>query len=200
MTIPKLPLLAAVLPLAATLFLAPAQLRADTYEIFDLGSDNARNIVGIDTSGEVVIANGILFTYQTYSNGVVVNTTSTKPSLTYDDGTPCSPPGSVPSGFALALSSESVCNNGRTGFGSSFNPNGDASGVYTGPISSLTLIDASGTTDEAFLNASGDFAWSDGVHEENFEAIDITTPEPGSLLLFGTGCLGLLGVLRRKLS
>jgi hypothetical protein len=196
MKIPKLPLLAAVLPLAATLFLAPAQLRADTYKLVDLGNDNGRPIVGIDTSGQVVIANGILFEYQTYSNGVVVNTTSTLPSLTYDDGTPCS----VPSGFALAPSSESVCNNGRTGFGSSFNPNGDTSGVYTGPISSLTLFDTSGSTDGAFLNASGDFAWSDGVHEENFEAIDLTTPEPASLLLVGTGCLSLLGVLRRKLS
>ena len=196
MKIPQLPLLAAVLPLAATLFLAPAQLRADTYKLVDLGSDNARNIVGIDTSGQVVIANGILFEYQTYSNGVVVNTTSTLPSLTYDDGTPCS----VPSGFALAQSSQSVCNNGRTGFGSRSNPNGDTSGVYTGPISSLTLFDTSGSTDGAFLNASGDFAWSDGVHEENFEAIDLTTPEPASLLLVGTGCLSLLGVLRRKLS
>jgi hypothetical protein len=191
----KRPLLAAVLPLAATLFLAPAQLHADTYKLVDLGNDNGRSIVGIDTSGQVVIANGILFEYQTYSNGVLVNTTSTLPSLTYDDGTPCS----VPSGFALASSSESVCNNGRIGFGSRSNPNGDTSGVYTGPISSLTLFDTSGTTDGAFLNASGDFAWSDGVHEENFEAIDIT-PEPSSLLLFGTGCLSLFAVLRRKLA
>jgi PEP-CTERM motif len=196
MKISKLPLLAAILPLAATLFLVPARVHADTYQLVDLGNDNGRSIVGIDTSGQVVISNGILFEYQTYSNGVVVNTTSTLPSLTYDDGTPCS----VPSGFALAQSSESVCNNGRTGFGSRFNPNGDTSGVYTGPISSLTLFDTSGSTDGAFLNASGDFAWSDGVHEENFEAIDLTTPEPGSLLLVGTGCLSLFGVLRRKLS
>jgi PEP-CTERM motif len=193
MKISKLPLLAAILPLAATLFLAPAQLHADTYHLVDLGNDNARPIVGIDTSGQVVISNGILFDYLTYSNGVVVNTTSTLPSLTYDDGTPCS----VPSGFAPATSSEVVCNNGRIGFGSRSNPNGDTSAVYTGPISSLTLFDTSGSTDGAFLNASGDFAWSDGVHEENFEAIDLT-PEPASLLLVGTGCASLLGMLRRK--
>jgi hypothetical protein len=196
MKISKLPLLAAILPLAATLFLIPAQLHADTYKLVDLGDDNGRSIVGIDNLGEVVIANGILFDYQTFSNGVLVNTTSTLPSLTYDNGTPCS----VPSGFALASSSEVVCNNGRTGFGSRFNPNGDPSGVYTGPISSLSFFDSSGTTDGAFLNSSGDFAWSDGVHEENFEAIDLSTPEPSTLLLFGTGCLPLLGVLRRKLS
>jgi len=196
MKISKLPLFAAILPLAATLFLAPAQLRADTYKIVDLGDDNARSIVGIDTSGQVVISNGILFDYQTYSNGVLVNTTSTLPSLTYDDGTPCS----VPSGFALALSSEGVCNNGRIGFGSRFNPNGDPDGVYTGPLSSLTLVYPFGLTDGAVLNSSGDFAWSDSLLEENFEAIDLTTPEPSSLLLVGTGCLSLFGVLRRKLS
>jgi hypothetical protein len=62
------------------------------------------------------------------------------------------------------------------------------------------LVDPAGTTDMAVLNASGDFAWQDGVHEDNFQAIDLTTPEPGSLLLVGTGCLSLFGVLRRKLS
>jgi hypothetical protein len=53
------------------------------------------------------------------------------------------------------------------------------------------------------LNSSGDFAWTDGFIEENFEAIDLTTratPEPTSLLLVGTGCFSLLGVLRKKLS
>jgi hypothetical protein len=196
MKIFKRPLLAAILPLTATLFLVPAQLHADIYKLVDLGDDNGRSIVGIDTSGQVVIANGILFEYQTYSNGVLVNTTSTLPSLTYDDGTLCS----VPSGFALAQSSESVCNNGRTGFGSRSNPNGDTSGIYTGPVSSLSFFDSSGSTDGAFLNASGDFAWSDGVHEENFEAIDLSTPEPASLFLVGTGCLSLFFLLRKKLA
>jgi hypothetical protein len=193
MKIPKLPLLAAVLPLAATLFLVPAPVHADTYKIYDLGDDNARPIVGIDTSGQVVISNGILFDYLTYSNGVLVNTTSTLPSLTYDNGTPCS----APAGFSAATTA--VCNNGRIGFGSRFNPNGDPDGVYTGPLSSLTLVYPVGLTDGAVLNSSGDFAWSDGRLEENFEAIDLTTPEPSSLLLVGTGCLSLFGVLRRKL-
>jgi hypothetical protein len=106
----------------------------------------------------------------------------------------------VPSGFALAIASKSVCNNGRTGFGSRFNPNSDEDGVYTGPGSSLTLVDPAGTTDAAFLNSSGDFAWTDGLREENFEAIDLTTPEPNSLLLVGTGCLSMFCLLRRKLS
>jgi hypothetical protein len=80
------------------------------------------------------------------------------------------------------------------------NPNLDPGGVYTGPTSSLTLVDLVGTTDFAVLNASGDFAWTDGMHERNFEAIDLTTPEPASLLLVGTGCLSLFCIVRRKLS
>jgi hypothetical protein len=194
MKISKLPLLAAVLSLAATLCLVPAQLLGDTYKIVDLGNDSNRTLNGIDNLGEVVIFNGTLSEYQTYSNGVLVNTTNTLPSLTYDNGTPCS----APSGFSL--NAVSVCNNGRIGFGSRSNANGDPDGVYTGPINSLTLVDSPGSNVAAFLNSSGDFAWTDGFFEENFEAIDLTTPEPNSLLLVGTGCLSLFYVLRRKLS
>jgi hypothetical protein len=195
MKIPKLPLLfAAILPLAATPFLVPARVHADTYKIVDLGDDNNRTIVGIDTLGQVVIFNGFTLNYLTYSNGLLVNTTSTLPSLTYDDGTLCS----VPSGFAVE--SVSVCNNGRTGFGSRANPNADPDGVYTGPISSLTLVEPFGSNVSAFLNSSGDFAWSNGLIEENFEAIDLTTPEPNSLLLVGTGFISMFCLLRRKLS
>jgi hypothetical protein len=196
MKISKLPLLAAILPLAATLFLVPARVHADTYQLLDLGNDNGFNIIDIDTSGVVIIFDVFTSDYLTINHGVLVNTTSTLPSLTYDNGTPCS----VPSGFLAAQASKVICNNGRTGFGSRFNPNGDTGGIYTGPISSLSFFDPAGSTDLAVLNSSGDFAWSDGVHEENFEAIDLTTPEPGSLLLVGTGCLSLFGVLRRKLS
>ena len=196
MKISKLPLLAAILPLAATPFLVPARVQADTYKIIDLGNDNGRPIAGIDTLGEVVIFNGFSMDYLTYANGVLVNTTSTLPNLTYDNGTPCS----VPPGFVAAQASKVICNNGRTGFGSRFNTNGDPDGVYTGPPSSLTFFDPSGSTDLAFLNSSGDFAWSDGVHEENFEAIDLSIPEPSSLVLVGTGCLSLFCLLRRKLS
>jgi hypothetical protein len=201
MKISKPPLLAVVLLLATALFLRPAQVHADTYQVFNLGSDNGNNIIGIDTSGDVVIFDTLTTDYLTYANGVLVSTTSTLPSLTYDDGAPCS----EPAGFGP--SGKVICNNGRIGFGSRYNTNSDPGGVYTGLTSSLTLIEPGGTTDTAVLNSSGDFAWSNGIVEDNFEAIDLTTepnsllltPEPNSLLLLGTGCIFLFCVLCRKL-
>jgi len=199
MKIPKAQLFTTIFPLAAMLFLPPAPAHADTYTIYTLGGTiGGQVIVGIDNLGQVVILNengGAFTDYLTYDKGVLVNTTSTLPNLTYDNGVACSPP----AGFATA-GNDTVCNSGRTGFGSRFNPNGDAGGVYTGPVSDLTLIEPGGTADSAKLNSSGDFAWTDGQVEENFEAVDLTTPEPGSLLLVGTGCFSLLYVLRRKLS
>ncbi len=202
MKIPKAQLLAAILPLAATLSLVPARVHADTYKIYDLGgTPHGHIIIDIDNLGQVVILNengGDFTDYLTYDNGVLVNTTSTLPNLTYDNGAPCSPP----SGFSVPMGEDSICNNGFTAFGSRFNPNGDTGGVYTGPVSSLTLVDNGGTANSSKLNSSGDFAWTDGQLEENFEAVDLTTqtPEPGSLLLVGTGCFSMLCVLRRKLS
>jgi hypothetical protein len=196
MKISKLPLFAAILPLAATPFLVPAQVHADTYQIFDLGSTNAHDLIGIDNLGQVVILNVNTGDYLTYSNGVLVNTTSTLPSLTYDNGTPCS----APPGFSAPNLSSVVCNNGRIGFESLLNPNGEPNGLYTGPISSLTLLEPFGGLETRQLNSSGDITWINGQTEENFEAIDLTTPEPSSLLLVGTGFVSLFGVLRRKLS
>jgi hypothetical protein len=196
MKISKLPLFAAILPLAATPFLVPAQVHADTYQIFDLGSTNARDLIGIDNLGQVVILNVNTGDYLTYSNGVLVNTTSTLPSLIYDNGTPCS----APAGFGIPNPSSVVCNNERIGFDSKFNTNSEPDGLYSGPISSLTLLEPSGSIEPRELNSSGDITWIDGQIEENFEAIDLTTPEPNSLLLVGTGCVSLLCVLRRKLS
>jgi hypothetical protein len=203
MKIPKPQLLAAMFSIAATLSFVPAQVHADTYKIYDLGgTPGGHIIVGIDNLGQVVILNengGIFNSYLTYNNGVLVNTTSTLPSLTYDNGAPCSPP----AGFSVpTIGAESICNNGFVAFGSFSNPNGDSSGLYTGPVSSLTLIDGVGEA-TLKLNSFGDLAWTNGLIEENFGAIDLTTratPELGSLLLVSTGCFSLLCVLGRKLS
>jgi PEP-CTERM motif len=188
---------------------------ADSYAIFDLGNDNGRGIYGIDTAGDVVVwgGNGCGMSastcYVTYTNGIATSDSSTAPDLVYDDGTSC---GSAPAGFNA---SKTVCNNGWIGLGSLYNPNGDPNGVYVGSGLDLQFLHG-GSADQLFLNSLGDFAWTDGRDEEMFVAILNSTPsfealsfeekfvpadpapEPGSLVLVGTGLLLFVAAVRRK--
>lgn len=206
----------AVVVVMAILLSSVRPALADSYTIFNLGDDNGHGIYGIDTAGDVVVWGGTgcgaqAFTcYVTYTNGIAVSDSSKAPDLVYDDGSPC---GSTPAGFNA---SKKVCNNGWIGLGSLYNPNGDRNGVYLGSGSGLQFLQG-GSADQVFLNSLGDFAWTDGQSEEIYVAIansaplfnvesallqedfdPVTTPEPGSLLLVGTGLLLFVAAIRRK--
>jgi peptidoglycan hydrolase-like protein with peptidoglycan-binding domain len=185
---------------AIVLICSARSASANTYTIYDLGDSNARGIYGMSTTGAVVIFQqscGVFgpSCYVTYANGLAVGNSSTAPGLAYDDGTPCS---STPAGFNAA---KKTCNNGLVGMGSLYNPNGDPNGVYIGSGNAFQLLHG-GSADQVFLNASGNFAWTDGNNEEIFEAVDTSrstaTPEPGTWLLVGTGFLLFTAALRRK--
>src|SRR5258708_37277314 len=138
---------------------------ADSYTIFDLGSDNGHGIYGINTAGDVVVwgGNGCGLSastcYVTYANGIATSYSSTAPDLVYDDGTSC---GSTPAGFNA---SKTVCNNGWIGLGTLFNPNGEPNGLYVGFGSDLQFLHG-GSAGQVFLKSLGDLCWTDGQGEE----------------------------------
>lgn len=159
----------------ASTFSLPAH--ADTYKVFSLGSDNARNLAGIDDAGNAVVSincpTGPSFAcYDIYVDGVFSSQTTDLSGFHYTKG-----------GGKLDPAAKSL-------LGSEY----------------LFIV-----------NAEGDIAWIDTVHEEIMEAIDLTSrsqvtslrslaitshqnPEPSTFILFGTGLLGIFGVVRGRWS
>jgi hypothetical protein len=211
MTVSKSALLilfAAVITIAGSQLIAPTPALADTYAIFNLGNDNGHSIYGMDNSGTVVILQG-LDLYQTYVDGALVSSSTTAPNLNYDNGAPCTPTVSAPITWSSGVG-QTRCNNGHEVYFGTFPvppPNLFGRGIFTGPDLTGHLTDPSilpvdsSPVDQVVMNASGDFVWADGREEIFFEAIDLTTaptPEPGSILLFGTGALAAVGAIRRR--
>jgi hypothetical protein len=206
----KLWLGAAVIAIAALRSTLPTPALADTFQIFNLGPSNDRNIFGIDTSGAVVISMPLFGLYKTYVDGVLTNSSTTIPNLIYDNGTACIPTVSPPVTWSPGIGN-TRCNNGHEVYTGLYpdpsNPNSFSFGIFTGPDITDRLTDpamplvASSPLDAVVMNASGDFIWVDGRFDIFFEAIDLTTaptPEPGSILLVGTGALAAAAAMRRR--
>jgi hypothetical protein len=49
------------------------------------------------------------------------------------------------------------------------------------------------------MHSRGDIVFDDYFSEQWFEAIDLTIPEPGGILLLGSGALTAIGAMRRRL-
>ncbi|HEX7158258.1 MAG TPA: PEP-CTERM sorting domain-containing protein [Edaphobacter sp.] len=189
--------------LVAALFSTTAKLAsADTYKMFALANDAGTSFYSMDDSGNVALATGFcppgppnVPCYDTYHYGVPTALgTFVVPTFTDDQGTPCTP-AVPPGGHVLG----GVCNNGREVFTGTLSGSQVFPGLYSGSFPDInTIVPSHFGGDGLYMNSNGDIVVDDIFSENWYFFQDTSVPEPGSILLFGTGALAAIGAIRRS--
>jgi hypothetical protein len=206
----RIPSLALLFISAITLFQLPAV--ADTYQTLLLGSDAEIFIYGIDDNevvlqqpvGDFCSPTAVTPCYITYVNGAEISRSLIPPLLSPNMNGPMGP-GCAPLP-ANAVVSSYLCVNGHEAYAGDFTAPGQTRGpmgIFNGPDPVADRVEGGiPEPGQSFLaeNSFGDIVFDDSQNEYIIEAVDLTSrgiPEPGSMLLVGTGILAALSIRRR---
>jgi hypothetical protein len=188
---------------------------ADSYSWMSVLQTQNENFAGGDDFGNYTINISNSFAYGPGGNcgGVISNTCyethyANNASPSYSTTVPAlwtnPDPVAGTEDCSLYAGSRSVlCNNGHAlYFGFVTKPDGsEIRGMFAGATPDYTDYLGSASFDGGFMTANGNAYFIDGLHDTLDIALNRSAtpvPEPGSLLLLGTGGLAMLGAVRRR--
>jgi hypothetical protein len=191
----KIPTILALLALVALIVAAPSHAQADTYQIYNLGSDQGYSFYGMNDTGLAVIENsscGNSGCYYSFLDGTSTGTSFTAPTLIDDNGSSCTP--AVPAGASVE---HGTCNGSFEAFTGFLTPGQVHPNICVGPTYQDIFNGGEGLL---YINGLGNIVFDDHFTDQWYEALDDTavSPEPSSLLLLSTGVLALAITLRRR--